>query len=91
MGRAVVHHDHLAWLEGWTEALAHIQIEGVPIGRAWNDQQDHRSRQPQSTDQGLIYAVVAFHLFRSMELPSVVIRAVLNKKLTGRGHTTGSQ
>ena len=62
MGGEVVHHHHLSRLEGWTELLAHVPFEGVPVDRSGNDQRGQRPRQTQATDQGLVQAVVAGHL-----------------------------
>jgi hypothetical protein len=62
MGGEVVHHDDLAWLKGWTEVLAHVPLEGIPIDRSWNDQRGHRPREAESADQGLVQAVIAGHL-----------------------------
>ena len=68
VGGEVVHHDHLSRLEGWTEMLAHVPLEGVPIDRSGNDQRGQWPRETQASDQGLVQAVVAGHLAHSAQV-----------------------
>lgn len=72
VGGKIVHHDHLTWLECWTEMLTDIPLKGVPIDRSRKDQRGQWPREAQATDQGLVHPVVPSHLAYS---PQVTGRA----------------